>query len=297
MYAKRYYDDSQFRLPEAKVQIVHQYQEDFIDHSHSFNEIVIVVNGHGVHYLDGNPTNLVRGDVFLIKENQHHNFQNTQDLEIINVLFESTYLRDYYDELRRMPSYQTLFHVEPFTAEAVQDSKYLNLDTSTLRDVVVITEQIQTELSQRREGYGLAIRVRLLELVLELCRQNPSNAENGYVHPYLQLGSALSFIAENYNQRIGLSDFEREMSASQRTINRVFKKLTGKTPIEYLIHYRVTKAEELLSETHNTVIFIAQNCGFNDSAHFCTTFKKVTGRTPREYRAAMLEGEIAEAKS
>ena len=52
----------------------------------------------------------------------------------------------------------------------------------------------------------------------------------------------------------------------------------------------------MLESSDDSIIFIAQNCGFNDSAYFCTMFKKLTGLTPRGYRMACVNNELNTAE-
>ena len=47
---------------------------------------------------------------------------------------------------------------------------------------------------------------------------------------------------------------------------------------------RIDQAIKLLQETDRTVLEIACQCGFNNTANFNRAFKKVTGRVPSGYR-------------
>ena len=68
------------------------------------------------------------------------------------------------------------------------------------------------------------------------------------------------------------------------TLLPVFKKVTGYSPIDHLLHVRLAKAAEMLLKSQSTVSEIAQDCGFADSNYFSRQFKKVYSLSPREYR-------------
>jgi AraC family L-rhamnose operon regulatory protein RhaS len=71
----------------------------------------------------------------------------------------------------------------------------------------------------------------------------------------------------------------------QRTqLGKLFQKLTGGTPMEYLFRIRMERAKTLLRETDKKVIDIALECGYGTSQYFANTFKQTTGATPTSYR-------------
>ena len=65
---------------------------------------------------------------------------------------------------------------------------------------------------------------------------------------------------------------------------RFFKQTMGMPFTAYLNDYRLTLAAKSLLETHNAVLEIASECGFENLSYFNRMFKKKYGMTPREYR-------------
>ena len=57
-----------------------------------------------------------------------------------------------------------------------------------------------------------------------------------------------------------------------------------RTPMDYVIFYRIEQACVLLSTTPLSVTEISMMCGFNDSGYFTKQFRKLTGTTPLKYR-------------
>ena len=65
---------------------------------------------------------------------------------------------------------------------------------------------------------------------------------------------------------------------------RLFKKLTGSSPHNYLAGIRATRAQLLLAETDLSIAEIAARVGYLSGSHFTKAFRTATGATPREFR-------------
>ena len=61
-------------------------------------------------------------------------------------------------------------------------------------------------------------------------------------------------------------------------------KTEGRSPQEFLISYRMTKAAELLKLTTLSVGDIGCAVGYENPLHFSRAFKNVYGVSPREWR-------------
>jgi len=69
---------------------------------------------------------------------------------------------------------------------------------------------------------------------------------------------------------------------------RLFKKLTGTSPHNYLASIRATKAQLLLAETDLSVTEIGARVGYLSGSHFTKAFRMATGATPREFRKSLI---------
>ncbi|MBQ0110984.1 MAG: helix-turn-helix transcriptional regulator [Oscillospiraceae bacterium] len=96
--------------------------------------------------------------------------------------------------------------------------------------------------------------------------------------------SAVSYIENNYSGKISLHDLAKSAGISEKYFGEYFKKVSGKTPFEYLNEYRIERASEMLLCTDLPMVEIALNCGFNDQSYFTKTFKAQKGVTPFQYR-------------
>lgn len=69
-------------------------------------------------------------------------------------------------------------------------------------------------------------------------------------------------------------------------LGRLFKRATGFTLNEYIIHARILQARSLLRQDVS-VQLAGQKVGFNNPSHFIRTFKQLVGSTPKQYQLAV----------
>ena len=69
---------------------------------------------------------------------------------------------------------------------------------------------------------------------------------------------------------------------------RLFKKLTGSTPHNYLAGIRATRAQLLLADTELSVTEVGAQVGYLSASHFTKAFRLATGATPREFRKGLI---------
>lgn len=67
-------------------------------------------------------------------------------------------------------------------------------------------------------------------------------------------------------------------------LSHLFKKKTGLSLMNYIIHERIEAAKLMLLKTDHSISEIAKDCGFQNISYFSKQFRTFTGMTPREYR-------------
>lgn len=61
-------------------------------------------------------------------------------------------------------------------------------------------------------------------------------------------------------------------------------KLTGQTPKEFILDYRIRKAVDMIEKTDETIAGVSYKCGFIDASVFNRLFRSKTGFSPSRYR-------------
>lgn len=256
-----------------------------VPHRHDFCELVIITGGRGIQWLQGSEFPVAAGDVFLLQGRQQHYFHNRQNLEMTNVMYDPGRLRLPEGELLRMPGYSAMFLLEPTSRRRHRFASRLHLDRIQLAQVEHLVGAMEAEIRAGAPGCEAMLVSHLLRLVVYLSRAyiNTTTTEAAAL---LRVGHVISAIEQDYARHWKLSDLLATAHMSRSTLMRVFRKGTGLTPIEYLVHLRIQKAMELMRLTDWSITRIALEVGFNDSNYFSRQFRRANHQSPTEYRHA-----------
>lgn len=99
---------------------------------------------------------------------------------------------------------------------------------------------------------------------------------------YLQ--TAFSYIEHNFMNPITVESIAMQCNIHRNRLLKVFKDNIGKSPQEYLIHYRMSKASQLLTTTKLSINEIGNAVGYPNQLHFSRAFKNIYGISPKKYR-------------
>ena len=254
-----------------------------VEHSHDFCELVIVTRGSAFQRLGNTEFPVTAGDVFLLQGRQKHYFHGREDLDLINVMYDPGKIGLPENELRKLPGYCAMFLLEPTYRRQHRFASRLHLKRVPLARVEQLAEEMERECEQAEPGHEVALRAKLLELMVFLSRAYTSTGTTE-AHALLRVGNVIGALENDFSREWKLDDLLKISHMSSSNLLRVFRKATGQTPIEYLVRLRIQKAMELLRNTDLAITEIAMEVGFNDSNYFTRQFRRVVGMPPREFR-------------
>lgn len=258
-------------------------QTPFGLHSHEFSEIVLVTGGKGIHTTGDDSYELAPGDAFVIGGSRPHDYENMDQLSLINVLFEPENLPLGLADMHSIPGYHALFTLEPAWRTRHNFDSRLRLSPVDLFEAGRLVDQLERELSERGHGFGVMATTTFLQLAAFLSRCYGNNR-----HPQskllMRIAEAISHIERNYSEPIALDDLVEISGMSRRNFIRSFESSMGCPPIAYLIRLRINKARELLEQPDASITNIAMSVGFSDSNYFSRQFRNLLGITPTQYR-------------
>jgi AraC family transcriptional activator of pobA len=155
-------------------------------------------------------------------------------------------------------------------------------------------KKIIKEFQEKKEGYELVLRGLSYQILTALLRRytktvaDQSQLDMQY-RRLEQIKPAITYMETHLAEKITLADLSEITHLSSIQFSRVFKKVSGFSPMEFLNHMRVQKAAQLLLKTHKTIIEIAMDTGFNDGNYFSRSFKKYRKETPSEFKEKYLK--------
>lgn len=98
------------------------------------------------------------------------------------------------------------------------------------------------------------------------------------IHKVIQL------IHSHYSQPLSVDRMIQDIPLSKYHFIRMFRRIMGVTPYQYLMNYRINQSKHLLRLSDSSISEIAVSCGFSDASNFISQFKKHVGQTPSQYQ-------------
>lgn len=100
-----------------------------------------------------------------------------------------------------------------------------------------------------------------------------------------QLSRAVRFIREHACEGITVEDVLRAVPMSRSVLERRFKQVLARTPLDQILRVKLACARSLLTTTDLSLAIIAERAGFEHVEYFSVAFKRLVGETPGHYRA------------
>ena len=252
-------------------------------HHHNFSEITVILHGEAEHQIGDLTCQAAVGDVFLFVGDKHHCFTKARDLKVINVQFAPELLGAALAELRREPGFRAFFELEPKARRSHGFRSRLTLLPAQLQYVASICEDMERETRERHVGFAFLTRIAFIHLCGYLGRCY-SKLPGVKAQSLNRIGKALNRIEQCYYERITVPDLASLTNMSESAFLRNFKEAMHRSPVDYLIQYRIEKACQRLAGTEESVTDVALEVGFNSVEYFSRKFRELMRCAPRDYR-------------
>jgi AraC-like DNA-binding protein len=155
-----------------------------------------------------------------------------------------------------------------------------------LSELMLLGERAQAAIVQdvgpSVEEVALGLVARLRELALGRQRR-PVEAS---ARDRRRIVNAALWLEANAHEPLALADVASRAELSPFHFLRLFSRILGLTPHQYLVRARLRRAAQLLSIGERPITDIAYAVGFADLSNFVRTFRRAAGASPREFRRA-----------
>ncbi len=275
--------DRRALLPELPLRIFNFRQPNDIPHTHLFHELVLVRRGRGMHLTANGGSPIRRGDVLLIPPGVRHTYEDTEKLEIANILFIPEELSLPLAELAETAGYRMLFPAASRFSGSDKPVGTLSLDDAQLRRAEGEMSAMLIEQQRRNPGWSYFLRFRFMTLIGQLCRAHPEETTAGD-DELDRLTRVTDYIEIHYAEPLTLDTLAAIGGCSRCTLIRMFRRAFHRPPIGYLLDLRLERAAKELRITGHPIAEVAMRHGFPDSNYFTKLFQRRYGVSPRAYR-------------
>lgn len=250
-------------------------------HWHNYIELLYVIDGSALISINNDEFHVRSNDFLIINAMLPHcskTIENTT-FEILVIQFEPTVL---------YTSYNSLFeskYIVPFLKNEIIYPKLI-----MLRDHIglktLLTEVLE-DFTDKGIGYELNIKGNIYKIFSYLLKhifKTDFQEFETKTEELLRLTELFEYVENNFSNELSINWAAKFVCMSYYHFCHFFKRVTGKTYIEYINFVRLDEAALLLENSVDSISKISAVCGFSSINYFNRLFKKEKGVSPTAYR-------------
>jgi len=244
-------------------------------HYHNEFEFLVATKGQLLVQIEGESYSLLAGEGLFINSGLLHTItadnSSPEETGFIAIVFDYSILCREHDI-----TYENYIH--PLLNGTLQPSPILSSECcNTICELFHANEKGDF-------GYELFVRhclLRMFYLLLKDAKPAKLSVQNT---KSTVIKTVLDYMKQHYPEPVTLQQLAEKAHVSKEYLCRLFHRLSGSSPMEYLNRYRIRQSTFLLLQTDERISDIALSCGFSHSSYFGKLFLEYMGCTPTEYR-------------
>jgi AraC-like DNA-binding protein len=143
---------------------------------------------------------------------------------------------------------------------------------------------IETELTDRDEGYRQAALANLTLLLVDVARLATDIVGDLRRSNEGLLAEVFDVIEQRFAEPLSLRGVARSVGITPGYLTTLVRRRTGRTVGDWITERRMVRARQLLADTDLPVNDIARLVGLSDPGYFARVFRRNNGVTPRAWR-------------
>ena len=249
-------------------------------HIHKEYELYYLIRGERYYFIEDSIYLITPGTLVLINSGTVHRTASVRpdtSHERLLLIFNGDFIQSALSKLG-IPPLSDLFRT-PVIQLAPADQEILRK----------LFHDIMTEQTLKQVNYSGAIKLKILELLLLISRQNSfstsSIASAGLIsEKHKKVNEAIFYIKDHLIEPLSLQSIADSVYVSRGYLSNIFNETTGMKLTDYINIQRINYAKTLLYSSDANITDIAQSCGFESITYFERIFKQLTGITPLKFR-------------
>jgi AraC-like DNA-binding protein len=260
-------------------------EQPFRMNRHDYIEIVYLKSGALIWQVQESEVRESRGDLFVMLHSKYHRVseRSSHQARVESLFFHPSLLRS------ASPFVEESEYLRPFARLDRGFNHVIPRATELPGEILRLFQKIRQELPATSGRARLTIKTYVKMIMVHLLnyfstqsnRPVPSNRREFELERF---GPVFEFLEHNYPESISPADAARTINMSPSHFRRAFRQLTGQSFVPFLNHFRIEKAQELLSKTEIPISDVGLDVGFCDQSYFGLVFRRLTKITPRQYR-------------
>ena len=251
-------------------------------HRHTEFELSLILSGKGIYKTERGNTEIEKGDVFLFSTNEYHCITDIfpadgqEYMELLNIQFAPSFIPGNIPQ--ENVSYMNVFFR--------RNESFLNrLDPKNPcgDKIRLLFAEIREECENKRPCYATQVRNKLVDILILILRDYgiaDFTAQEKDCRRYSEnLQKAVAYMNEHYTENITLDEIVSCARLTKTHFLDLFRAAYRMTTWDYINIRRIDHAAQLLLSSDRTILDIATQSGFNNTANFNRIFKKITGVT------------------
>ena len=252
-----------------------------------FYRLYLITKGRGVVYINQKGYELLPGQLFLIPKFAFHSYECDDFMEHYYICFfdETTGGKGISSPMKMnlqvaaTPMDYSLMErflaLNPDKSLPTSDPKHYDND----RNIYTKENEIPvSSFSTTVESSGILLQL-FSRFITEDCLRVPEVNSS-----YEKLDVALQYINKHLDQRISVTTLADRMCITSDHFSKIFKRIIGMPPCEYIQMKRIERAQTLLLTSHMSIVEVAEKVGIGNLSQFSRLFSKLVRCSPREYR-------------
>ena len=253
----------------------------FMWHWHPEIEITYVQKGTMCYKVNHMVYHLKEGDIVFNNSGALHSgtMENQKDCAYIPVTFDSRLIYGFFQ------STICTKYVDPVIQDSMLPAICIDQSEPWHKPFREYLLRIIDLDEKKPDFYELDITICLQSiwrLLLEHITYEPQASRENSLE-YDRIKKILSYIEENYQNKITLNDIAGHIHLCESECTRLFKRHMNTTLFAFLQEYRIERSLEFL-QADLPVSAVADKAGFSDPNYYSKVFAKIKGCSPREYR-------------
>ena len=253
----------------------------FMWHWHPEIEITYVQKGTMCYKVNNLVYHLKEGDIVFNNSGALHSgtMENQEDCAYIPVTFDPRLIYGFFQSTINSK------YVDPVIQDSMLPAICIAQSESWHKPFREYLLRIIALDEKKPDFYELDITICLQSmwrLLLEHITYEPQTSRENSLE-YDRIKKILSYIEENYQNKITLNDIAGHIHLCESECTRLFKRHMNTTLFAFLQEYRIERSLEFL-QADQPVSAVADKAGFSDPNYYSKVFAKIKGCSPREYR-------------